>query len=81
MTEPRSRKCPICKTVNKYYQSALLKNERYTDKLYARLVLKTFKRGEKTACLSVDIREARMYYCPRCGSKIKVIHNEKRYVE
>ena len=81
MTVPSTKKCPICKTIDKYYQGSLLKNKFYTDKLYARLVLKTFKNGEKTACLSVDIREARMHYCPFCGRPIRLYARGKQDIE
>lgn len=74
-------RCVICKTVERYYQGTLLKNEHYMDRLYAKLVLKTFKRGEKTACFSADIRETRMYFCPHCGRPIRIYANGKQKVE
>ena len=79
--KPINENCPICATIEKYYQGTMLKNKHYIDRMYAKMVLKTFRCGEKTACFSADIRETRMFYCPRCGQPIKVWAKGKQKTE
>lgn len=61
--------CVVCKKFKEFRQNACELPPEYVDQFYATLRVKTFERGQKTPLFDVPIWEAKIAYCPRCGTK------------
>lgn len=72
MLAPTPENCIICKKYKEFRKNACELPPEFIDQFYATLRVKTFKRGEKTPMFDVPIWEAKIQYCPRCGTKWQV---------
>lgn len=70
-------KCVICRKYYEFKEQSAKLSPKYKDEFYAMLRVKTFERGQKTPLVTTSIWEAKIQFCPRCGTRWKIPHPRK----